>query len=57
LIEYLQPDVLVKGNDWQEDAIAGAAFVKAAGGRVVTIPLTVGRSTTNIVEKIRQLYG
>ncbi|MDQ1277726.1 MAG: D-beta-D-heptose 7-phosphate kinase / D-beta-D-heptose 1-phosphate adenosyltransferase [Thermodesulfobacteriota bacterium] len=57
LIEYLQPDILVKGGDWAEEAIAGADFVKAAGGRVVTIPLTEGRSTTNIVEKIRQVYG
>ena len=39
------------------EAIAGADFVKGAGGRVVTIPLTEGRSTTNIVEKIRQVYG
>ncbi len=57
LIEYLQPDILVKGGDWTEDAIAGADFVRAAGGRVVTIPLTAGHSTTNIVEKIRQVYG
>ena len=35
LIEYLQPDILVKGGDWTEDAIAGADFVRAAGGRVV----------------------
>lgn len=57
LIEYLQPDILVKGGDWAEAAIAGADFVKASGGRVITIPLTEGRSTTNIVEKIRQVYG
>lgn len=57
LIEYLQPDILVKGGDWTEAAIAGADFVKASGGRVITIPLTEGRSTTNIVEKIRQIYG
>jgi len=57
LIEYLGPHVLVKGGDWTEAAIAGADFVKAAGGRVVTIPLTEGRSTTNIVEKIREVYG
>jgi D-beta-D-heptose 7-phosphate kinase/D-beta-D-heptose 1-phosphate adenosyltransferase len=56
LIEYLQPDILVKGGDWAEEAIAGADFVKARGGRVITIPLTEGRSTTNIVEKIRQVY-
>jgi D-beta-D-heptose 7-phosphate kinase/D-beta-D-heptose 1-phosphate adenosyltransferase len=57
LIEYLHPDILVKGGDWAEAAIAGSDFIKAAGGRVVTIPLTEGRSTTNIVEKIRQVYG
>jgi len=57
LIEYLKPDILVKGGDWAEAAIAGADFVKASGGRVITIPLTEGRSTTNIVEKIRQVYG
>ena len=57
LIEYLQPDILVKGGDWAKAAIAGADFVKAAGGRVITIPLIEGRSTTNIVEKIRQVYG
>jgi rfaE bifunctional protein nucleotidyltransferase chain/domain len=57
LIEYLQPDILVKGGDWAETAIAGADFVRASGGRVITIPLTEGRSTTNIVEKIRQVYG
>lgn len=57
LIEYLQPDILVKGGDWAEAAIAGADFVKASGGRVITIPLTEGRSTTNIVEKIRKVYG
>jgi D-beta-D-heptose 7-phosphate kinase/D-beta-D-heptose 1-phosphate adenosyltransferase len=56
LIEYLRPDILVKGGDWAEEAIAGADFVKARGGRVITIPLTEGRSTTNIVEKIRQVY-
>lgn len=57
LIEYIQPDILVKGGDWAEAAIAGADFVKASGGRVITIPLTEGRSTTNIVEKIRKVYG
>jgi len=57
LVEYLQPDILVKGGDWEAGAIAGADFVKAAGGRVITIPLTEGRSTTNIVEKILQVYG
>ncbi|HOK06932.1 MAG TPA: D-glycero-beta-D-manno-heptose 1-phosphate adenylyltransferase [Syntrophales bacterium] len=57
LIEELAPDVLVKGGDWREEEIAGAAFVRGRGGKVMIVPLTEGRSTTNVVEKIRSLYG
>ncbi len=53
LIKTLGPDVLVKGADWEEGEIAGGAEVRAAGGRVVTIPLVAGRSTTGIIERIR----
>jgi len=56
LIEYLQPDFLVKGGDWAVEEIAGAEAIKKWGGRVVIAPLTEGRSTTNVVEKILQLY-
>ena len=57
LIEYLRPDLLVKGGDWSADAIAGADAVKSWGGRVVIAPLIEGRSTTNVIEKILQVYG
>lgn len=53
LISMLLPDILVKGADWPEDQIAGAAEVKAAGGRVVRIPFTCQNSTTTIIEKIQ----
>lgn len=56
LIEYLRPDLLVKGGDWSADAIVGADVIKAWGGRVVVAPLIEGRSTTNVVEKILQVY-
>jgi len=56
LIEYLQPDFLVKGGDRAVEEIAGAEAIKKWGGRVVIAPLTEGRSTTNVVEKILQLY-
>ena len=54
LIARLLPDVLVKGGDYTRDNIAGAEEVEAAGGRVETIALVPGRSTTGIVQRIRQ---
>lgn len=57
LIEYLRPDVLVKGGDWREEQIAGHEAVRSWGGRVVICPMREGASTTNIVEKIIQVYG
>ena len=57
LIAALQPDVLVKGADWAEDAIVGRDVVEARGGRVVRIAIEPGHSTTSIVEKIRRLRG
>jgi len=54
LIAALQPDVLVKGADWAEDAIVGRAIVEAHGGRVIRIPLEPGRSTTALIDKIRE---
>ena len=53
LIRALRPDVLVKGGDYDESTIVGAADVRAWGGDVVVVPLTPGQSTTSIVEKLR----
>ncbi|MBP9714473.1 MAG: D-glycero-beta-D-manno-heptose 1-phosphate adenylyltransferase [Sterolibacterium sp.] len=50
-----RPDVLVKGGDWPVDKIVGAPEVLARGGRVVSIPFIHQRSTTALLEKIRQL--
>jgi D-glycero-beta-D-manno-heptose 1-phosphate adenylyltransferase len=52
LIEALQPDVLVKGADWAEDAIVGREVVEARGGTVVRAPVEPGYSATAIIEKI-----
>jgi rfaE bifunctional protein nucleotidyltransferase chain/domain len=52
LIGELLPDVLVKGADWGSDEIVGRAEVEAAGGRVVSIPLQLGYSTTDILKAI-----
>src|SRR5664280_3781196 len=51
LIAEVLPDVLVKGADWSH-FIAGRGEVEAAGGRVLTVSLEPGYSTTNIVERL-----
>jgi rfaE bifunctional protein nucleotidyltransferase chain/domain len=53
IISKIQPDILVKGADWGENAIVGRDVVEARGGRVVRIPLAEGYSTTKIIERIR----
>ena len=53
IISRVQPDVLVKGADWAEDAIVGRDTVEARGGRVVRVPIEAGYSTTAILAKIR----
>ena len=52
LIKKICPDVLVKGADYKVDEIVGANFVLSNGGRVHTIPLTPGYSTTNSIAKM-----
>lgn len=53
VIQGIAPDVLVKGADYSRDAIVGADWVEARGGRVVRIPLIAGFSTTSIMERLR----
>jgi rfaE bifunctional protein nucleotidyltransferase chain/domain len=53
IIRALGPDILVKGGDWAVESIVGAEEVQARGGKVLTIPLVEGLSTTNLVERIR----
>jgi rfaE bifunctional protein nucleotidyltransferase chain/domain len=54
VIARLLPDVLVKGGDWPGNQIVGREEVEAAGGRVVSIPVVPGYSTTEILRKIRE---
>ena len=53
IISAIQPDILVKGADWGENAIVGRDVVEARGGRVVRIVLAEGYSTTKILERAR----
>jgi rfaE bifunctional protein nucleotidyltransferase chain/domain len=56
LINYLKPDILIKGGDWPEEKVIGREEIKKWGGRVAIIPEVEGKSTTNIVEKIKKMY-
>ena len=51
LITALQPDLLVKGADYREDTVVGAAVVRGAGGRVMLAQLVPGQSTTRLAQR------
>lgn len=53
LIAQVLPDVLVKGGDWTLDNIVGRDEVEAAGGKVYSLPVLPGYSTTAIVNKVK----
>ncbi len=52
LIKVVQPDYLVKGKDYKAEDVVGYDIVTKKGGKVVTIELTPGYSTTSILEKV-----
>jgi D-glycero-beta-D-manno-heptose 1-phosphate adenylyltransferase len=52
LIKAVQPDILVKGGDYEIEKIVGYDIVKAKGGEVLTIPFVEGYSTTSILSKL-----
>jgi len=56
LIQTIEPDILVKGDDWAEENIIGADFVKDKGGRVVRVPVVPEASTSRIIERIIKRY-
>ncbi|NDG37544.1 MAG: D-glycero-beta-D-manno-heptose 1-phosphate adenylyltransferase, partial [Alphaproteobacteria bacterium] len=50
LIATLQPDIIIKGGDYQADAVVGADIVAARGGKVEIIPTLEGYSTSKLIE-------
>jgi len=52
LIRFVQPDILVKGNDYTPDTIVGTDIVRAKGGQIATLELVEGYSTSIIEKKI-----
>ena len=57
MVEAVRPDVLVKGGDYEVADIVGREAVEARGGRVTTIALREGISTSEIVRRIREGKG
>ena len=53
LIKKIQPDVLVKGGDYQGEYVVGTNEVEALGGKLVLLPFVEGKSTTKMIEKMR----
>ena len=51
LISTLKPDILIKGGDYRKEDIVGYKEVSSMGGRVETIPLLEGYSTSSILDK------
>lgn len=53
LIKKVEPDVLVKGADYEKDEIVGARWVEEHGDRVHRVELVEGRGTSEIIQSIR----
>jgi D-beta-D-heptose 7-phosphate kinase/D-beta-D-heptose 1-phosphate adenosyltransferase len=56
VIMALKPDILVKGADWSKGNIVGGDFVKSCGGKVSTVKLVKGLSSTNLIQKIARIF-
>jgi rfaE bifunctional protein nucleotidyltransferase chain/domain len=52
IIEIIQPDILVKGGDYEPENIVGYDVIKSSGGKIITIPFEKGYSTSSIINKL-----
>ena len=56
VIKEIKPDIITKGGDYDPDSVVGKDIVEANGGKVIICPLVENKSTTNIIEKILEVY-
>ena len=49
-----EPDILVKGGDYDPNEVVGKKEVEARGGKLTLIPFVEGKSTTKIIERIKK---
>ena len=52
LIQRIRPQILVKGGDWKKDQIIGGSWVKSYGGKVLSLGLEEGFSSTKLIDKL-----
>lgn len=57
IIAKVRPDVYVKGGDYTLETLPEAKIVQSYGGRVEFVQMVAGRSTTNVIEKIKNMEG
>ena len=57
LVTAIHPDVYVKGGDYQSKSLPEADIVASYGGKTVLLPEVPGRSSSNVIRKIRQTHG
>ena len=55
LLKELQPDILVKGGDYNIDGVVGGEYVKSYGGEVKALEFLDNCSTSAIVEKMKEV--
>ncbi|MCU0373429.1 MAG: D-glycero-beta-D-manno-heptose 1-phosphate adenylyltransferase [Ignavibacteria bacterium] len=55
LIKTVMPDFLVKGGDWKESDIVGSDIVTGIGGKVISLKFVDSYSTTNLINKIKNI--
>ncbi len=54
LIEAIRPDILIKGADWKRKGAVGSESVKAYGGKIEYIKYLPGRSSTDIIKRVKK---
>lgn len=57
IIKELEPNICVKGKDWENKLLPEKKVVESYGGTIKFIDLKKGLSTTNIIDKIINIYG
>ncbi len=55
VLDRLRPDIWVKGGDYSAQSLPEAALVESWGGRVLTLPYHLGRSTTALADAIARV--
>lgn len=55
LIKKILPNVIVKGDEYKEEEMIGRDIVLKNGGKIITLPMSIGYSSSDIINKIKRL--